>query len=116
MRTAALTSLSAGMPIPFGGDRVAFVSPELAAAFADGDRLIVVQETGDLLHVPAGAQTLAEAAVGRADEAFAALGRLDPGQVSAFFGRFARLLEDDAVWAAVAAANAADVESATARG
>ena len=36
--------------------------------------------------------------------------------MSAFFGRFARLLESDESWAAIAAANAADVESARARG
>ena len=48
-----LTQLTAGMPIPFGGDRVTHVSEALAAAFRAGDRLIVVQESGDLLHVPA---------------------------------------------------------------
>ena len=42
-----------GQAIPYGGERVAYVSPELAAAFRAGDRLVVAQETGDLLHVPA---------------------------------------------------------------
>src|SRR5580704_9009414 len=111
-----LTALSAGMAIPFGGDRVTHVSEALAAAFAPGDRLIVVQETGELLRVPADVHALAAAAVGEAAAAIAALQRVGAGQVSAFFGRFARRLEDEAVWAAIAAANDADVASAKARG
>jgi len=111
-----LTSLSAGMAIPFGGDRVTHVSEALAAAFRAGDRLIVVQETGELLHVPADVHAVAANAVDAAAEAFQALKRVDADQVSDFFGRFARLLEDDAVWAAIAAANDADVASAKARG
>ncbi len=33
MRVERLTKLAAGMPIPFGGDRVTHVSEALAAAF-----------------------------------------------------------------------------------
>ena len=47
-----LTHLEPGRSLVYGGDRVTVVPPELAAAFAAGDRLVVVQETGDLLHVP----------------------------------------------------------------
>ena len=65
-RTGKLETLVAGMPIPFGGDRVAYVSDKLAAAYQPGDRLVVVQETGDLLHVPAAVQAIAVGAVGRA--------------------------------------------------
>ena len=36
----------------YGGDRATVVPAELAAAFAAGDRLVVVQDTGDLLHIP----------------------------------------------------------------
>jgi len=111
-----LTSLTPGMAIPFGGDKLARVSPELAAAFQSGDRLIVVQETGDLLHAPAEVHQLAASAVTRATVAFAELGRVSDAAVSAFFDRFASLLGDDAVWAPIAAANAADVASAKARG
>ena len=46
-----LTNLTPGMAIPFGGDRVTVVSAELAAAFTAGDRLVVVQSTGDLLRI-----------------------------------------------------------------
>jgi glutamate-5-semialdehyde dehydrogenase len=116
MTSGRLNALTPGMPVPFGGDRVTHVSDALAAAFRPGDRLIVVQETGELLHVPAEVHAMAAAAVDEAAAAFEALKRVDHGQVSAFFGRFARLLESDESWAPIAAANAADVESAKARG
>ena len=102
------------MAVPFGGDRVALVSAELAAAFAPGDRLIVVQETGDLLRVPAEAARIAGAAVGRAVEAFAALTQVSDEQISAFFDGFAGRLGDDAVWALIEAANRDDVARARA--
>ena len=71
--STSLVSLSAGQPIPFGGDRVAVVSPELATAFKPGDRLLVLQDSGALLRVPAEVQALVETAVGRAREAFSAM-------------------------------------------
>jgi glutamate-5-semialdehyde dehydrogenase len=114
--SARLTELQAGMAIPYGGDRVTYVSAELAAAFRPGDRLIVVQETGDLLHVPADAWDIATSAVSRAYEAFGHMGAVTSDQLDSFYGRFAGLLEDDTVFAPIAAANAADVESARARG
>lgn len=111
-----LTRLVAGMPIPFGGDRVTYVPEALAAAFQPGDRLIVVQETGDLLHVPADVHASAAAAVGQAAEAFEAMRGVSQDKVSAFFEAFAALLESDKGWAPIAAANAEDVERAKARG
>ena len=116
MACEPLTSLSAGMPIPFGGDRLTRVPEALAAAFRLGDRLIVVQETGDLLHVPADVHRIAASAVGRAADAFARMGGVSDEAIGAFFEAFARRLESAAAWAAIAAANAADVEQAMARG
>ena len=116
MTCERLTHLTAGQPIPFGGDKLTFVGAELAAAFRPGDRLIVVQETGDLLHVPAATHDLAARAVGAAAEAFEALRRCSPDQVSAFFEGFATRLESEAGWAPIAAANADDVASAKRRG
>jgi glutamate-5-semialdehyde dehydrogenase len=116
MRIEPLTSLTAGMAIPFGGDRVAHVSEALAAAFRAGDRLIVVQESGELLHVPAATHAIAAAAVGRASEAFGAMGFVSDEAITAFFDDFARRLEADASWAPIAAANAEDVAGAKARG
>ena len=116
MACEQLTSLTAGMAIPFGGDRLTRVPEALAAAFRPGDRLIVVQESGELLHVPAAVHELAAAAVGRAVEAFAAMGRVRDEAVSDFFDAFAKRLEADETWAPIAAANADDVEGAKARG
>lgn len=114
--TTRLDTLTIGQIIPFGGDRAAVVSDALATAFKAGDRLIVVQETGDLLHVPAATHDLAAAAVTRAKAAFDALSSVSNEAITAFFEVFAARLEDDAVWSRIAAANAADVERATARG
>src|SRR5260370_17634923 len=102
MDRGRLTALTPGMPVVFGGDRVTHVSVELAAAFQPGDRLIVVQETGDLLHVPAAAHEVASAAVTRASAAFAEMGRVSDAEVSGFFDRFANLLGDDANWGPIA--------------
>lgn len=111
-----LTALTPGMAVPYGGDRVARVSDALAAAFRPGDRLLVVQETGDLLHVPGAVQALAGSAVARAADAFHAMAAVDDRAITAFFDAFARRLADDAIWVEVARANAADVEAARARG
>ncbi len=111
-----LEALAPGQAIPFGGDRVAYVSPELAAGFRPGDRLVVVQDTGDLLHIPAAEHAAAQGAVGRAAAAFTRMGEVTDAAITAFFDAFAARLADDAAWAAISAANAADVESARARG
>lgn len=109
-----LEALSPGQPIPFGGNRVAHVTPELAAAFKAGDRLLVAD--GALLHVPAQEHAIVDAAVGRAAEAFARMGDVDDAAISAFFEAFAARLEADAAWTAIAEANARDVDQAKARG
>ena len=114
--TAPLEKLTAGMPIPFGGNRVATVSGDLAARFEAGDRLVVVQETGALLHIPAAVQDIAEAAVGRAHDAFGQMGSVSDAQISAFFEAFAANLAADAPWRAIAIANAYDVDKARAAG
>src|SRR4051812_8256546 len=101
--TDQLATLTPGQVVPFGGDRFARVSEALAAAFKAGDRLIVVQDSGDLLHVPAAVQALTQAAVGRALEAFAALTAVSDDQITAFYAAFAARLADDTAWAAIAA-------------
>ncbi|ODT86475.1 aldehyde dehydrogenase family protein [Phenylobacterium sp. SCN 70-31] len=111
-----LEALAPGQAIPFGGDRVAYVTPELSAAFRAGDRLVVVQDTGDLLHIPAAEHAAASGAVARAADAFARMGEVTDAAITAFFEAFARRLEDDGAWSRIAQANAADVERARARG
>lgn len=111
-----LEDLQPGMRIPFGGNRFTTVSEELAAAFEPGDRLVVVQDTGALLHVPAEDAEIASQAVDAAFSAFQHMGMVSDDEISAFFTAFADRLADDATFASVAEANAADVELARSRG
>lgn len=111
-----LTSLEAGMPIVYGGNRVVHVPADLAAAFAPGDRLVVVQTTGAILHIPAAEHDLATRAVDAAAQAFAAMGAITDEQISAFYEAFAARLDDRAAFAPIAAANAEDVARGKAAG
>ena len=104
------------MPIVFGGNRITKVSPELAAAFKAGDRLAIVDQTGDLLLIPASALDVATAAVDRAMTAFSAMSTVSDAQITNFYDQFATLLGDDQVWAVIEAANAKDVDAAKAKG
>jgi glutamate-5-semialdehyde dehydrogenase len=111
-----LEGLTAGQPIPFGGDRVACVSDELAEAFRPGDRLVVVQDDGALLHIPASEHELVGRCVAAAVDGFAALARCSDDAITTFFDRFAARLADDAAFAPIVAANELDVASAADRG
>ena len=114
--TDRLEHLTAGMPIVWGGDKLSFVSAELAASFRPGDRLIVMQQTGALLHLPSQTLALADAAVTRAEQAFTALAATSDAEISDFFARFADHLRDETVWNRIAAANDSDVTAARAAG
>ena len=98
------------------GDRVVTVDADLAAAFRPGDRLLAVASRGELLHVPGDDVQVAARAVSEACDAFAQLADVADSAIDRFFGAFAAMVEDDAVFAPVTVANAADVESARARG
>lgn len=104
------------MPIVFGGDRITHVPQEIAERFRPGDRLVVVQKTGQLLHIPQAEQEVAAEAVGRARAAFDAMGSVSDEQITRFYEEFASRLESDDSWGVIAAANAEDVERARARG
>ncbi len=112
----ALAGLTEGQEILFGGDRVSVVSAELAEQFCPGDRIIVVQSTGKLLLIPAAVGALVADAVTDATRSFAELAAVTDEQITEFFERFAAVLADDERFAPIAAANAADVEAAVARG
>ncbi len=116
LSSGRLESLTTGQLIVFGGDRVTEVSEALAAAFRAGDRVVVVQETGDLLHIPQAEHSLVAGAVGDASVAFTALANVADDQITTFYDEFARRLDDDASFAPIAAANAVDVISASERG
>lgn len=113
---AELTSLSAGMPVIYGGNKIATVSPELAAAFKPGDELVVVQTTGDLIHIPSEVGEIARDAVGRAVDAFSAMNTVADDAITQFYNAFADRLGDAEAFAPIAAANAADIKSARERG
>lgn len=111
-----LRSLEPGQTIIYGGNQSTTVSPDLAAVFTEGDRLVVVNDTGDLIHVPAAEWDRASSAVENAHRAFLALGSVSDEAVTSFYEAFADRLADDAVFAPIAAANAADVEAARTKG
>ena len=109
-----LDKLVPGQAIVWGGDRVSYVSAELAAAFRPGDRLLVAD--GALLHVPLTEAGIAEQAVGQAHAAFARMGAVSDDQISAFFGHFAESLAPGRDRDLIREANDADVAGASARG
>jgi glutamate-5-semialdehyde dehydrogenase len=112
MTDTTLTSLEPGMPIVWGGTRVTYVSAELADTFTEGDSLIVRQDTGELIHITADVATVAAEAVGRAYDAFGAMGAVDDEQISAFYLAFADALAEDDRFALIKAANDTDVAMA----
>ncbi|VVQ36655.1 Gamma-glutamyl phosphate reductase [Pseudomonas fluorescens] len=112
----ALERLVAGTPIPFAGNRVTVVSPELAARFQPGDHLLVEQVSGELLLIPVADQQAASVAIERAAAAFTALSAVSDDAISTFFDLFAQRLETPDCWAHIETANLADIERAKARG
>ncbi len=111
-----LQQLQPGQKILFGGDKVTSVSPELADNFVEGDKVIVVNDSGDVLHVPASQWDIASTTVDEASDAFAALAGCSDQQITDFYERFAALLADDDSFAAIAEANRQDVAAAKAKG
>lgn len=109
---APLTSLTAGMPVIVGGDRVVHVDAALAGAFRDGDALLVVGDTGQLLHLPAAERDLAATAVTRAFDAFVAMAGVDDLAISRFYASFADRLADDDLFGPIAVANRHDLDRA----
>ena len=116
MTADRLRALEAGMPVIFGGDRITHVSNALAEAFTEGDRLLVLDRTGDLLHIPLAAGDAAAKSVERATKAFSEMASVSDGQIDAFYLSFADRLADDAIFASISAANARDVRKAHDRG
>ena len=116
MEPEQLEKLEAGTPIVFGGDRVAYVDEELAAAFRPGDAVVVLQDSGELLHVPSEDREAAARAVDAAHAAFGAMGEVTEQQLDTFYEAFARRFEDEVSFAPIATANEADVAAAKARG
>ena len=100
----------------YGGNKVTHVPADLAEAFEPGDHVVVVQTTGDLLHVPNAAHQTATAAVDTAAAAFREFGAVSDEQITRFYHEFAAKLADNAVFAPIAEANDSDVATARGRG
>jgi glutamate-5-semialdehyde dehydrogenase len=111
-----LTTLTAGMRVLYDGNKLAQVPDAIVARFRAGDRLLVVDRTGEVLHVPHAAHRLATAAVDRAREAFVRLLAVDDTAITRFYREFATRLADETIWRRIALANEADVAAARARG
>lgn len=77
---------------------------------------MIVQETGDLLHIPQGEHDLVSTSVANALEGFAALADCSDEQITDFFERFADAIDDGQVFAEVLEANRTDIDMALSKG
>jgi glutamate-5-semialdehyde dehydrogenase len=109
---SALTKLQAGMPLLYGGNRLTYVSDVLASAFEPGDHLLLIQATGELLHIPRKVYEQVATAVERSRVAFAGLRSATDEQIDRFYDAFGVNLQDSTVWSHVYQANIEDVERA----
>lgn len=116
LQTGVLTELAAGQKIPYGGDRWTCVPADLAERFEPGDRIVIVQTSGDILHIPAAVSSMTDEAVASARSGFEALAEVTADQISKFYSDFAARLSDDSAFAPIAEANAIDVADARTRG
>jgi len=109
-----LTRLTAGQIVVVGGDQVVEVDEELAAAFVEGDRLLVAD--GSLVHVRAEDVGAVDRALAAAASAFAMLESCSDEAITGFFEAAASRLRDPEIVSNLTAVNDADVEAAQARG
>jgi glutamate-5-semialdehyde dehydrogenase len=108
--TNTLEHLTAGMVIPYAGNRFATVSEELADEFEAGDRLYVVQTSGALRRVPKEVQDVVSETVDAAAAAAQELRRTSAEKVRVFYREFAQRLQE--AWPTIAVANREDVSRA----
>lgn len=111
-----LELLVEGQRIPFGGNRWTAVSAKLAQEFQPGDSLVVVQENGDLLHIPAAVAEIANTAVANARLAFTELAQIEESRICNFFATFASNLQNNTIFQKIKVANDTDVQNAIQRG
>ncbi len=111
-----LSNLVVGSRLLVGGAHFLEVDEQLARAFKPGDRLKVVEKSGEVLHIPKPELDKAEQAVSSALAAFRQMGGVKDEQISKFYQLFADKVADDAVWQKIREVNDADVSDAQARG
>ncbi|WP_308720803.1 aldehyde dehydrogenase family protein [Komagataeibacter xylinus] len=108
--------LTAGMPIPFGGDRATLVSSALAEIFKPGDALLVDQTDGELMHIAREVRVEVDRAMAHSLRAFREFSRVPDAQINSFFDDAASRLADDDIWKRILAANARDLARAASAG
>lgn len=111
-----LESVPRGTQLLYGGNRLARVPDHVADSFQPGDRLTVVDATGDVLHVPGAIYDEVSAAVRLARDAFERLSLLPDDRIDRFYDLFAARLADPTTWSAIERANQEDVRAARERG
>lgn len=111
-----LEKVTAGERLLVGGDRYATISPELAAGFRPGDSILIVESSGEILHLPRAERAITDTAVTRARAAFMQMGTVTDDHISEFFEVFAGQLENPSTWERVLEANRHDLERAQQRG
>lgn len=111
-KAQTLSSIEAGMPILYGGNKLTYVPEDVATAFKPGDELHIHDGTGEILHVPAAVRRLVRDVVDQSVLAAAVLRATDERQIMQFFDRFAGRLGDDSIWERIETANSADVATA----
>lgn len=97
------------------GNELANVGEQLASTFVEGDRLIGIVGSGEILHLPHADTLLVGECVTRAHLAFDALQLVSDESIGSFFAHFAVLLGDDSVTDRIRAANAIDLSDAKSR-
>ena len=97
------------------GDGVVVIGEELARTFVEGDRIIGIAETAEILHLPRADVLLVDEVVTRSPRAFEALQTVSEEAISSFFATFAELLSDAQTIALIRAANDIDVREAKAK-
>ena len=111
-----LESVPRSTQLLYAGNRLARVPDDVADAFQPGDRLTVVDSTGDVLHVPSAIYDEVDAAVRRARDAFLQLSLIPDERIDRFYDLFAARLADPTTWSAIERANQDDVRVAKDRG
>lgn len=92
------------------------VGEKLAAAFGEGDRLLGIAETKEILHLGREELLIVSECVGRSHVAFEELRAVSDDSLVSFFSHFAKFLSDQSVIERVGSANATDISDAKSRG
>lgn len=97
------------------GNSLVMVGEQLASTFIEGDRLIGIAESGEILHLPQSEILLVDESVKRSRLAFDEFQLVEDEAVTSFFTSFAEKMNDELVISHILEANNADVCEAKTR-